>query len=194
MKEITNNEMVFMLSLLKTPEREYNANSIARQIGISSMGALKIAKRLENEGIVNSRELGKARFYKLNLGSGYVRQYANFLLRREAEQASPYVKVWVSELRKLKSADAAVLFGSILNKGENANDVDVLLVTDKKRFPSLKKEVDEINLVNTKKLHPIYQTVEDVKENIRKGDQPLLNALKGIVALGEDLIIRLVAK
>ena len=35
MDEITNNEMFFMLSIFKRPELEYNANSIAKKIGIS---------------------------------------------------------------------------------------------------------------------------------------------------------------
>ena len=47
MKDITNNEMLFVLSIFKSPEKEYNANNMAKHLGISPMGALKIAKRLE---------------------------------------------------------------------------------------------------------------------------------------------------
>ena len=121
----------------------------------------------------------------------YVRDYTQFLLRMEAEQANSYVKVWINELRKIKSADAAILFGSILRKKE-ANDVDALLITNQKRFPKLKKEVEKINLINIKKVHPVYQSEKDVKENIKKGDKALLNAIKGIVAFGEDKLIDLI--
>ena len=62
MRNITNNEMLFVLSILKNPEVEYNANSIAKQIGISRMGALKIGKKLEKENVLISRELGNDRF------------------------------------------------------------------------------------------------------------------------------------
>jgi len=56
MKGITDNEMRFVLGIFKSPELEYNANSISKLIGISSMGALKIAKRLEKENILVFRE------------------------------------------------------------------------------------------------------------------------------------------
>ena len=158
------------------------------------MGALKIAKRLEKENILTSRELGKARFYKLNFNSDYVKQYVKFVLKRESEQTPVYIKRWVVELRKIRGADFAILFGSVLKKHEEAKDIDVLLITDKRRFPKLKKEVDEINLINTKKLHPLYQTRKDLKENIKKRDKPILDAIKGIVIFGEDKIISLLEK
>ncbi len=194
MTNITDNEMLFVLSIFKNPEIEYNANSIAKHMGISSMGALKIAKRLEKQGIISSRELGKAKFYKLNLDNGYVKQYARFLLNREAEQAPAYVKVWVSELKNIKSADSGILFGSVLKKQKESKDIDVLLITDKKRFSKLKKEIEDINFINIKKLHPVYQTREDIKKNIEKGDKVVLNAIRGIVVFGEDIIIDLIKK
>lgn len=194
MKDITNKEMLFVLTIIKSPEVEYNANSIAKHIGISSMGALKIAKRLEKENILIARKLGKAKFYRLNFNNDYVRQYIKFLFKREAEQSAPYVKVWISEIKKIKKADAAILFGSVLRKHKEAKDIDVALVTDKKRFSKLKKEIEDINLINVKRLHPIYQTKEDFKKNIKKGDKALLNAIKGIVVFGEDKIISLLEK
>ncbi len=193
MKDITNNEMQFVLNILKSPEIEYNANSIAKVIGISPMGALKIARRLENENILISKELGKAKFYSLNINNEYVRQYLKFLLKREAEQPPNYIKVWIKEIKKIKSADSAILFGSILRKKES-NDIDVLLITAQKRFPKIKKEVEDINLINIKKLHPLYQSKEDLKKNIKKKSKALLNAIKGIVVFGEDKIISLLEK
>ena len=190
MKDITNNEMRFVLVIFKNPEKEYNTSNIAEILGISPMGALKIARSLEKENIVKSREIGKARVYQLNLQDAYVRQYLKFLLKREAEQSPAYIKMWVNELRKIKNADAAVLFGSILRSKE-ARDIDVLLITSQKKFSKLKKEVKNISLINIKKLHPIYQSEKDIKTNINNGDKALLNAIKGIVIFGEDKLIDL---
>src|SRR3989344_4614265 len=121
------------------------------------MGALKIARKLEKENTILSKEFGKAKFYMLNLNNDFVRQYLCFLLRREAEYAEPYVKMWISEIRKIKYADLAILFGSILKKYKSAGDIDVLLVIDKKRFLKLKDELKEIDAVNVKKIHALYQ-------------------------------------
>jgi predicted nucleotidyltransferase len=191
MRNITNNEMLFVLSIFKSPEIDYNANSIAKHIKISPMGALKIARKLEKENVLISKELGKARFYKLNFENDYAREYVRFLLKAEAEQAPAYAKRWIREVRKLKNADSAILFGSVLREQEKAKDVDVLLITDQRSFPKLKKEIEEINLINVKRLHPLYQTKEDIKKNIKKNDGVVLNAIKGIVAFGEDKLINL---
>lgn len=189
MEDLTANEMRFVLAVLKRPEKEFNASSMARHLGMSAMGSLKIAKRLETNKILRSREMGKARFYNLDFSNDYARQYAMFLLKLEAEQAAPYVKRWITELRKLKNADCAVLFGSVLENRQQAKDIDVLLITDGKRFPALQKEIEELNMINVEHLHPLYQTAEDFRKNLRKADKPLLSAIKGIVAFGETEFI-----
>ena len=194
MKDITNNEMLFVLTVFKNPEIEYNARSISRILGISHMGALKIGKRLEKEGILISKERGRAIFYWLNLKNDYIKQYIKFLLKREAEQVHSYVKRWVNELKKIKNADGIILFGSILNKHENANDIDVLFITNQKKFSKLQKEIKDINLVNVKKIHPIFQTKGDIIKNIKIEHKPLLNAIKGIIVLGEDILIKILEK
>lgn len=191
MRNITNNEVLFVLLILKSPELSYNANSIAKKIGISSMGALKIAKRLEKENIIKFNNMGKAVFFKFNFNNDYARQYSKFLLRMEAENSPAYVKVWISEIRKIKNADAAILFGSILKKHQEANDIDVLFITDQKKFQRAKEEINEISRINIKKIHPVYQTREDFVKNIKKDDKILVNAIKGFVVFGEDLIIDL---
>ncbi|MEK6952928.1 MAG: nucleotidyltransferase domain-containing protein [Nanoarchaeota archaeon] len=183
-----NNEMLFVLSVLKSPEIEYNANSIARQIGISSMGALKIAKRLEKEGILSSRKVGRASIYKINLNN-YSSQYIKFLLKKEAEMSSAYIKMWVRELEKIKSANAVVLFGSVLKKEKEARDIDALIIVSKKNFEKTKKEVEAINMLNEKKVHPVYQTKTDLEKYIKERNKVILNAIKGILVSGDDIIL-----
>jgi len=190
--DITENEINFILTLFKSPEKDYNANNIAKELGISSMGALKIAKRLEEQNIIKSKQIGKAKIYKINLND-YSKDYLNFLLKREVEQSPAKVKVWIKELKKIKNADIAILFGSILRKKE-VNDIDVLFVTDQKKFEKLKKEIDNINNINIKKLHPMYQSNKDIRKNIEKQDKALLSAIKGIVAFGENKLINLIEK
>jgi len=189
MKDITENEMKFILAILKNPEQELNARSISKLIGITHMGSLKIAKRLEKESIISSRVIGKAIIYKLNLSSDYVKQYIKFLLQREIEHSSAYTRRWILELKNIEKADAVILFGSVLRKGEQANDIDVIIVVKKDNFKKLKKEIEERNIINTKKIHPIFQTKEDLKRNIKLSDKVILNAIKGIVVLGEENIL-----
>ncbi len=185
MKEITKAEMDAVLILVKSPEVIYNANSLSKVAGITPMGALKILKRLEQESIVKSKKIGKAITYKVNVEDSYARRYVSLILVREAQHSNPKVRRWINEIKKIKNADIIILFGSILEK-INPSDIDILLVTDQKRFSKLQKEIKEINEANIKKIHPMYQTYNDIIKNIKKRDKPVLNAIKGIVAFGEE--------
>ncbi len=188
MKEITKAEMDVVLTLVKSPEVIYNANSLSKVIGITSMGTLKILKRLESENIVKSKKIGKAITYRINIEESYSRKYVSLLLVREAQYTSSIVKRWINELKKIKNAEIIVLFGSVLNK-QNPNDIDVLLVTDQKRFSKLQKEIEEINEINVKKIHPLYQTYNDLIKNIKKRDKSVISAIKGIIVFGEEKFI-----
>ena len=191
MKDITKKEMELILTIFKNPKQIYNANSISSKISITSMGALKIMKRLEKQGILISKSMGKAVFYKINFENDYAKDYLFFLLKREAEHTSPYIKRWLNELKKIKNADIIILFGSVLKKENRAYDIDVLIVTKQKNFNNLKKEIEGLNKLNEKKLHPIYQTIADLMDNIKKEDKIILNAINGIIIKGNKNIIEI---
>lgn len=194
MRNGQKNEMLFVLSILKNPEIEFNANSLAKAIGLSAMGSLKIAKKLEKENVLLSRKIGRTNVYKINPKNAYVRQYVKFILKKEIEIAKPYIKRWIRELEKIKNADGIILFGSVIKKGEEAEDIDALIIANNKNFEKVKKEVENINLVNEKKIHPLYQTHMDLEKNIREGNKVVLNAVKGIIVSGEDFILEVLQK
>ena len=165
MKEITKAEMDIVLKLVKSPEIYYNANNLAKVVGITAMGALKILKRLEKESILESKKVGKAIIYRINTENSYALRYVALILLREPLHAIPQVKRWVEEFRKIKNAELIVLFGSVLEK-PNPNDIDVLFVTDQKRFSKLQQEIKELNEISIKKIHPMYQAYNDIIKNI----------------------------
>lgn len=192
MEQISKTEMEFLLLLLKSPEQQFNANTISKELNISPMGALKIARKLEKEGVIASKEMGRAKFYSICFENSYAGQYLRFLLLREAEQALPYVKMWVRELRKIKNAELAIIFGSVLEKREKANDIDVLLIAAQEQFAALKKEVERINAVNAKKIHPVYLGNDIYGKSLKEIGGAFPDAIKGIVAFGEDKFIELI--
>lgn len=190
--KITKNESKIILEILKSPKKDYNANNLSKIVGITSMGVLKILKRLEKEEILISKKVGKASIYSINFNKKYAIDYIEFLLKREAENSSPYAKRWINEIRKIDKAKIAILFGSVLNKKEKSKDIDVLFITEKENFDSLRKKLDKINQLNEKKIHAVYQTKEDLRKNISNQDKVLLNAIKGIVVFGEKKFISLI--
>ena len=176
MRNGQDSEMKFILTLLKSPEMEYNSNNIAGAVGISAVGVLKIARKLEKENILTSRKIGKANIYRVNLDSDYARQYIKYLLKREAEKAPPYVRVWIKELKKIKSSDGVILFGSVLRKGEEARDIDALVIVNQKSFKKVKKEIEEISRnmeaemgqVREEKKNEEEENEKEFLENLRK--------------------------
>ncbi len=185
MHEITKAEMEIILNIAKSPETDYNGNNITKVVGITPTGALKILKRLEKESVLKSKKIGKAVIYKINTEDSYARNHVALILAREKLYVQPRVKVWINELKKIKNADIIILFGSILRK-EDPKDIDVVFVTDQKRFKKLQEEVEERNKINIKRIHPLYQGLKDIVMNIKKRDKPLLSAIKGIIVIGEE--------
>lgn len=194
MRNITENEMKTALLVLKNPKEYFNARTIGKSIGISHMGALKIVRKLEKEGIFSSKRIGKAITYQINFKKDYPKKYLQFLLQRESEYSHPYIKMWVNELKKVKISDVIILFGSVLTKHNLAKDIDVLFIINKKNFNNINKQIDAINLINQKKIHPIFQTEGDLKKNIKSEDKIILGAIRGVVVLGEDILIELIKK
>ncbi len=193
MEIITENEMEAILLLLKDFDADYNANNLSKKLGITPMGALKILKKMEKQKLLNAKQMGKAMFYKPNLNSNYTRNFLKFLLQKKAEETKPGVKRWVKELRKLQdNAEIGILFGSVLEK-ESYNDVDLLIVLKQSQNSKINILINEISRINIKKIHVIKQTKEDVKQNIKKGDKVVLNAIKnGIVLFGYEKILKVI--
>ncbi len=186
--------MKVILNILKSPESKYNANNIAKVIGISAMGALKILKKLEKEEILKSKKIGNAKIYNINFDSEYALQYITFLLKKESEHSEPYIKRWIRELSKLKKAELIILFGSVLKIEKEARDIDTLIVINKHNFNDIKKQIEELNLLNDKKIHPLYQTKKDLQKYIKEENKVILNSLKGIFISGEGVLLDILKK
>ena len=193
MEIITGNEMETLLLLLKDFDADYNANNLSKKLGITPMGALKILKKMEKQKLLNAKQMGKAMFYKPDLNSSYTRTFLEFLLQKKAEETKSRVKRWVKELRKLQNnAEIGILFGSVLEK-EKYNDVDLLIVLKQSQNSKINLLINEISRISIKKIHVIKQTKEDLKQNIKKGDKVVLNAIKnGIVFFGYEQIIKVI--
>lgn len=72
MESVTCNEMRLVLRIFKDFSVDYNANSLSKELGLTAMGVLKILKRLKARGILKSRMLGRAVFYKPNYSNDVI--------------------------------------------------------------------------------------------------------------------------
>ncbi|MBI4016737.1 MAG: winged helix-turn-helix transcriptional regulator [Candidatus Aenigmarchaeota archaeon] len=188
MRQLSEKEREIVLVLAKDFGSLYNARSLSKHVGMSPRGALKALKSLEKFEMVKGRVFGKAILYNLSF-TEHIKKLLPLLLFEEAQTKALR---WVREFEGFK-ADALVLFGSVL-RGKYYNDVDLMIVVDMKNYKAVNKQVDEKNVILVKRIHPVWQTIEDLEKNIKKPDKVVLEILKtGVVLKGHELIAEVLA-
>ena len=184
---MTGKENEILLKIFKDLNKEYNANSISKEIKITPRGALKILKNLEAKGLIKGREMGKAKFYRINLKDDYTCKIIETLLISEARNK---VARWLEEFKGIfKESKIIIIFGSIIRNPRDANDIDILFVFDKEKYKNIKVFVDEKNRILIKKIHYVPMTTEDLNKNL-KNNSAIRDAVKtGYVLHGYDNLI-----
>src|SRR3989338_474959 len=130
MRPYTLKEQEVLLLLFKDFSRDYNASSLSQKVGVTRRGALKIMKKLKEQGLLIGRQYGKAVFYKINLNDPYAQKIIETLLMQEAREKS---RRWLFEFKELfPHLQIAILFGSTVRDYEKAKDIDVVMVFVKK--------------------------------------------------------------
>ncbi len=191
MKAMTKKEGEVLLLLCKDFGKNYNANSISKAIDITPRGALKILKNLKEGNMLASKIFGNATFYKINFDDYYTFRRIETLLIQEAQENASR---WISEFEGLfEIAEIVVIFGSAARGQKKANDVDLLIVISEKNFEAAKKIIREKNKILLRPIHPVYQSPNDIKNNLKKKQPVLINALKqGYVLHGYEKLIEVI--
>ena len=187
MTATTNGQKDIIIKIVKDFTTDYNPSNLANELSMTRVGTFKALKELEKKGLVKGRNLGKARFYKIDLTDEYARKNVELLVM---EQSKAYQR-WIDEFSPLyEYVKIAVLFGSITRKEETAKDVDLLLVFDAKNNNKINEFIKNKNQILLKKVHPIKQTKEDLIKNIKKKDKVILSALsEGIILYGYEELV-----
>lgn len=191
MNTLTPKENEVLLALFKDFSKDYNANSISKRAGITPRGALKILQHLKKLNLVLSKPFGKAVFYKVNLDDYYTLRVMETLLMAESREKAPR---WLSEFQELfKEVEIGLIFGSITRQPKEAKDIDLLLVFPQKKMKSVKNYIQEKNKILLKPIHPLMQSPEDIKNNLKKKDPVILSALStGYVLSGYEQLLEVV--
>jgi len=189
MVSLTKNEARTLAFLVRNFSKNCNINQLAKLLKISPGGMYKLLKKLSAQGWLVSREEGNSSFYNINYNSQEALDVCKLALS-EQEQTS-YVKIWVKDLDGLRDkTDLAILFGSVLQKGREAQDIDLLLVLEKRNLGKVEQFIQNLNKVKPKKVHAIYQTRKDFLKNVEEHDPALLEEVRtGIILWGKDLVI-----
>lgn len=181
---LTRKERKALLILFKDFTAYHNANSVSKVLGISRVGALKLFRRLEAEGLLASQKIGKSIVYRLRLDDDYVKKLIAFLLADEANN----FKRWKEEFKELfRRGRIVMVFGSVLRNYERANDVDLLVASAKSEKEEVDKVLEGKAAILPKRLHAIKLTPAELEQNIRRKEEAVLDIVKtGVVLYGQD--------
>jgi predicted nucleotidyltransferase len=187
-KMIPKNTKKIILYLLRNLEI-VNINQISKKLSISVGSAFKILRDLENNSIVQSNELGNAKFYQINLNNDEALKLCEFLLIEEKRNLKGYSKVYADEIKSFEHAEIIILFGSILNN-KDFNDIDVLFITNKPK--EVTKFCLNLSKVRTKPIVPLILKKEDISNEIKNKREVILNILKtGVIIKGESVFLEM---
>lgn len=186
---LTDNEKKVLKLLMAGIGRDYSINEIAKECGLAPNGALKILKKFENEGILIVKRIANIKSYKINFADEKTNAVLELTLM---SKLSGRVKNRAEDLAELReAAKACVIFGSYIGTKKEPNDIDVLFVLDKINYREYKKKLGDV--IAPVKIHDIVQTEEDLKENLKKKDKIILEAIRnGAVLWGYKLIVEAV--
>jgi len=192
MLRTSKHELKTLSFLLRHFTEKYSINQLAKHVGLTPMGMHKLLKRLEVQGMVKPEKIGTGIFYKINFGSEFAVKSTELALFEEIKL--PYAKAQAKDLERLRPfARAAVLFGSVLEKGEKAGDIDVMFVLEQKKYASFRKALKELQSLKTKHIQDVVQTFEDLIQNLKKPDKVVLEILKkGKILWGHEIIVNAV--
>lgn len=183
---LSNYEKEIVLLLFKDFTKQYNARIISKQLLMTPRGALKALKNLEKKEFVAGKIFGKAIHYKINFNS-ITKKNIELLLFEEAEIN---YKMWVEEFKDFIESEILILFGSASRDDKKHNDIDLIFLVKKKNYNSLMKKIENKNDLLPKKIHPVIQTIKDIKNNLIKKNPVLLDAIRsGAVLKGQKELI-----
>src|SRR3989338_6129385 len=190
MHSLTENEAKIMDLLIRNFKERSSINEIGRRLKISHTGAHKILRKLEKIKIVKPKKKRKTKNYKANLDEEIGIKLAEFVLL-ENEFSNSYAKMYAEDLRKLKNvALSCILFGSVLKVGNEAKDIDALMIIEKKDYKKVSNKLKDIQQILTKRIHSIIMTTGDLSNNLKKGNEAMIDMLKyGQVLWGAEIIV-----
>ena len=189
MPSLTKHEREALILLFKDFTQFYNANSMSKLLNISHVGTQKIFKRLLKDNLVVSKTIGKSIIYKLNLDDDYTIQLISFLLADEANN----FKRWKEEFKQIfKKKRIVMMFGSAIKNYARAQDIDLMIVMDKKDIKEVNNVLKKKETILPKKLHTIKLTKQDLLGNLKENDKVVIDIVKNAIVLyGQDKYVEI---
>jgi len=177
--------------LLKDFKVNHTITSLSKETRISRVGAWKILKKLEKENLIllNKIGIGKTNTNLINLkwDNPILEKTLNLILTEKAIKNQR----WIINLSTLENKlDFLIIYGSIIHSPKQANDIDILIVTNK--FKDINNLIIKIQKTQIKKIHAINLTKEEFREEIKSNKAYIEAIKKGVILFGQEEFIKFI--
>ncbi len=192
---LTLNEKRVLRFLATSPNRDYSINGIAKACGITPNGAHRLLNKFHMLGILEPEHIANIKSYKLDFSEEKKEKTMRILeLAFTIDILEGRIKPRKLDLASLKDrTEACILFGSYITTKQKPNDLDILFVLKQKDFVEFKRGLAKAQDIIPLKIHEVIQTEDDLRQNLKKGDPLVIEALRnGIVLWGEDILVKVV--
>lgn len=182
--------------LAKEPFLEHTATTISETLGITRQGLWKTLNNLSKDKMISLKSIANTKRstvkIELDFKNLLTLKTLSLILTKEALN----YERWRFEFRELERySNFIILFGSVLNKPKEANDIDILVVLEKKDFKDINDIKNKIQKTQAKEIHLIDLTKEEFKDELKKQNKAYTDALKkGIILFGQDNFIEFIGE
>ena len=177
--------------LLKEFSIDHTITSLSKEIGISRVGAWKLLKKLEKEDLILLSKIGKGKTSINRINLNWNNQILEKKLALALTEEAVKNQRWINNFKDLENkVDFLIIYGSILHSQKEANDIDIMGITNK--FLDVEKSINNIQKTHLKKIHMINLTEKEFKEELKKNKAFTDAVKKGIILFGQERFIKFV--
>jgi len=175
--------------LLKEFFIEHTITSLSKEAKLSRVGTWKILKKLEKENLILLSRLGEGKTsinkVTLNWNNLVLEKTLALILAEEAVKNNR----WINAFKDLENkVDFLIIYGSIIYSSKEANDIDVIEITNK--FLEVEKIITKIQKTQMKKIHAINMTQKEFREELQKNNAFMDAVKKGVILFGQEKFIK----
>ena len=182
-------------TLLKDFTIKPTVTSLAKKVGMSRVGTWKVLKKIQSEKLIilSSIGTGKTSAYNilLNWGNPIVEKTLALALTKDALKNQR----WCNNFAELEEkVDFLIIYGSILNSPNDANDIDILgAVSNKKKFIEIEETVAKIQKTQHKKIHALNFAQTELRQELERPNKAFIDAIKkGVILFGQENFIEFI--
>ena len=185
------------IKILKTLLKEITINPtitfLAKEIGMSRVGTWKILKKLEAEKLIILSPIGKGKTSTNSISLNWENPIVEKTLSLALTQDAIKNQRWLSNFAELEDkVDFLLIYGSIIHSPKEANDIDMLGITNK-GFLEIGESIKKIQKTQIKKIHSLNFTPSEFKKELKKQNKAFIDAIrKGIILFGQEKFIKFI--